>query len=169
MTTADAINLIRKGVNTARPQNWADLGCGSGTFTEALSTLLPAHSQVTPVDKQIQKLPNFIKADFEKDELDLSGLDGILMANSLHYVRDKQTLVKKLEHYFAVGPNFLIIEYDTSRSNHWVLYPILDQLNALFNNLGHNAITKLAERPSIYNRANIYAAIIQKIQTKKNS
>lgn len=82
------------------------MGCGTGTFTEALATILPAHSKITGVDKNNQQLPpqmgnqvsiKFIEADFETEALEVAGLDGILMANSLHFIRDKESLIRRLE------------------------------------------------------------------------
>ncbi|MDB5145524.1 MAG: Methyltransferase protein, partial [Mucilaginibacter sp.] len=58
------------------------MGCGSGTFTKALNSLLPAGSHITAVDRENQRLglPNvdFLQTNFERDDLRLSGLDGIL-------------------------------------------------------------------------------------------
>ena len=160
MKQTDAIALIQNGITTDRAQHWADLGCGNGTFTHALNSILPAGSHITAVDKQTQNLPDFIKANFEKDDLPLSGLDGILMANCLHYVKDKIKLIQKLETYFADIPKFLIVEYDTNNSNPWVPYPIpFLQLQKLLQELGYNDITKLAERPSVYRSSKIYAAL----------
>jgi len=164
MTATEAIALIKPGINAATPQSWADLGCGSGTFTIALNSILPAGSYLAAVDKQQQTLPvDFIRANFETDDLPLKDLDGIVMANSLHYIRDKQELIKKLETYFSGSPTFLIVEYDTSRSNTWVPYPIpFNNLKTMFNDLGYHNINKLAEHRSIYNSAKIYAALIEK-------
>ena len=124
MQQSEATALLQKAITgDQKPQRWADLGCGNGTFTLALQSLLPIDSQLTAVDKQSQKLPvDFVKADFEKNDLPLSGLDGILMANSLHYVRDKTKLIKKLEAYFSKDPVrlSLVVEYDTARYNPWV-------------------------------------------------
>jgi ubiquinone/menaquinone biosynthesis C-methylase UbiE len=162
MKPADAITLIQNAITCAEPQHWTDLGCGDGTFTLALQNILPEGSQITAVDKQTQKLPvNFIKADFEKDDLPLSGLDGILMANSFHYIPDKQKLIKKLEAYFASNPTFLIVEYDTTRANPWVPYPINYQnLQQLFTVLDYTSISKLAEAPSRFG-GRIYSALIR--------
>jgi len=103
MQQSDTIALIKNAVTSKQPQRWADLGCGSGTFTFALNGILSAGSHITAIDKQLQKLPlDFYKADFEKDDLPLSGLDGILMANSFHYVRDKQKLIKKTRTLFFI-------------------------------------------------------------------
>jgi ubiquinone/menaquinone biosynthesis C-methylase UbiE len=162
MQQAEAISLIQKAITSDQPQNWADLGCGSGTFTLALQSLLPIGSQLTAVDKQHQKLPvKFIKADFEKDNLDLANLDGILMANSLHYIRDKTKLIKKLETYFATNPAFLIVEYDTTRFSPWVPYPInYQKLQELFTSLGYGSIAELASVPSRFG-GRMYSSLIR--------
>ena len=160
MQQAEAISLVQKAIIGVQPQRWADLGCGSGTFTLALQSILPAGSHVTAVDKQNQKLPvDFIKADFEKDDLGLADLDGIVLANSFHYVRDKKKLIKKLETYLSVSPTFLIVEYDTTRFNPWIPYPINYQnLQKLFTDLGYSSITKLAETPSRFG-GRMYSAL----------
>lgn len=161
MQQSQAIHLIQNAITGQQPQRWADLGSGSGTFTFALNSILPTGSHLTAVDKQFQNLPNFLKADFEKDELDLADLDGILMANSLHYIRDKTKLIKKLEAYFSLRPTFLIVEYDTTRNNPWVPYPVnYANLHQLFTTLGYTSITKLAEVPSRFG-GRMYSALIR--------
>jgi trans-aconitate methyltransferase len=170
MKPGDAIELITKGISANAPQRWADLGCGSGTFTAALSSLLLPGSQIFAVDKQHQVFPenhqviiNFIQADFEKDMLPLSGLDGILMANSLHFTQNKIQLIRKLETYFISNPTFLIVEYDTNSGNRWVPFPLAFQnLKDLFKELDYATINKIAEHPSVYNDAFIYSALIQR-------
>ena len=120
------------------------------------------YNQITAVDKQSQSLPfDFLKADFAKDDLPLSNLDGILMANSFHYIRDKAKLIKKLETYFSTNPTFLIVEYNTTRFNPWVPYPInYEKLYQLFTNLGYNTINKLNELPSRFG-GRMYSALIR--------
>ncbi|HTD98519.1 MAG TPA: methyltransferase domain-containing protein [Mucilaginibacter sp.] len=162
MKPPEAITLIQKAITGNQPQRWADLGSGNGTFSIALNSILPTGSHITAIDKQAQKLPvDFLQADFEKDDLNLTGLDGILLANSLHYIRDTTKLIKKLEAYFTSVPTFLIVEYDTTRSNAWVPYPINYQnLQQLFASLGYSAITKLAEAPSRFG-GSLYSALIR--------
>jgi len=162
MRPADATALIQKAITTGHPQRWADLGSGNGTFTMALNSVLPPGSHITAIDKQSQQLPvDFIKANFEKDELPLTALDGILMANSFHYIRDKQKLIKKLETYFSVTPTFLIVEYDTTRFNPWVPFPInFQNLHQLFQTMGYGDINKLAEMPSRFG-GRLYSALIR--------
>src|SRR4051812_24720926 len=99
MRLADAITLIQAAdISKTNPAIWADLGCGSGTFTYALAHLLAPHSKILGIDKSLQQLQPttsnnvevvFRQADFMSDALIFPPLDGILMANALHYVRDK--------------------------------------------------------------------------------
>jgi hypothetical protein len=106
---------------------------------------------------------DFVKANFEKDELHLAGLDGILLANAIHYVSDKERLIKKLEKIFAGSPQFVIIEYDTDKANPWVPYPIsFAKLQTLFQELGYQHISKLKERPSAYRSGMMYCALIKR-------
>ncbi len=168
MTQQESIQLIQQGILAKTPEIWADFGCGTGAFTTALATLLPAGSKVVGVDKSYQKFPKlvsevqieFLQNDFLKDELSLPHLDGILMANSLHFVADKVNFLKELKSKME-NPKFLIVEYDTNRANHWVPYPInFKSLQILFLNLGYSSVQKLKEQQSIYG-GEMYAALIK--------
>ncbi|SDS53162.1 Methyltransferase domain-containing protein [Mucilaginibacter mallensis] len=167
MSDEDAISLIGKAVSGHEPQVWVDLGCGSGTFTKALNSLLPVGSHIIAVDREKQQLnlPNvdFLRANFERDDLKLSGLDGILMANAIHYVAEKAALIRKLEPMFTGSPRFIMIEYDTDRANPWVPFPIpFKHLQTLFGALGYHKIVKISERPSTYRSGNMYCTLIEK-------
>src|SRR6185295_11730285 len=82
------------------PQLWLDLGCGTGLFTLALAANLPPGSKIIAIDKDekaLRKIPATVNdvgiqtraADFVYDALDVKEVDGILMANSLHYAKEK--------------------------------------------------------------------------------
>lgn len=103
-----------------------------------------------------------MQLDFVADALPLQDLNGILVANSLHYVRDKPALISKLANCLKPGGSFLIVEYDTDTPvRHWVPYPVsLRSLKQLFANAGYAAVQQLGERPSIFGRAKMYAALI---------
>ena len=173
MELQQAITLINNlSINTNTPQQWADLGCGSGLFTHALATLLSKNSSVYAIDKSIKSFNNISveginiqkqQLDFTKDNIDLKDLDGIIMANSLHYVNDKTSLIKKLSDITKPSSCFIIIEYDTNKSNPWVPYPLsFSALHQLFSDRGFTQINKLREYPSVFGRANIYSAIIMR-------
>lgn len=169
MKDTEAIHLIQKDVSAQKAEHWLDLGCGSGFFTKALAKLLPDNSKITGVDSTQQVLPKsinnvqveFLQANFTKEEVQLPQINGILMANSFHYVRDKATLIHKLERLFEDKKQFLIVEYNTQSANHWVPYPITFQnLKTLFLKLNYSKINKLGELKSVYG-GTMYAALIQ--------
>ena len=169
MQLSDATELIQKiNISTRVSQVWVDLGCGDGLFTRALATLLPEKSTVYAIDK-LNNLLNknvpgrtiiFQKADFEKEELVLPKLDGILMANSLHYVSNQKIFIEKLLSKLNTGNTSLVfIEYDMDTSNSWVPYPLsFVSLQKLIKSIGLAPLQKLGEKKSIYQRANIYAS-----------
>jgi ubiquinone/menaquinone biosynthesis C-methylase UbiE len=172
MTPAQALTLIdTPSLHFLQPTRWADLGCGSGLFTLALAHVLQPGSTIYAVDQKIsikqQLTPNQItiqpiKADFEKQDLGLRDLDGILMANSIHYIKDKQALLQHLKPLLRPKHFFLIVEYDTDKPvPTWVPYPLsFSALQSLFLAAAYSAITRQADQPSIYNKNNIYSALI---------
>jgi len=172
MTPAQALTLINTpSLHLLQPTCWADLGSGSGLFTLALAGILQPGSSIYAVDKKTslkqQLTPNQItiqpiKADFEKQDLVLHDLDGIVMANSFHYIKDKRALLQRLKPLLRPKHFFLIVEYDTDKPvPTWVPYPLsFPALQSLFHATGYSKITRLADQPSIYNRNNIYSALI---------
>lgn len=167
MQLNDAIALIGPRLPG---HTWADLGSGAGLFTYALANLLPAGSTIYALDKsptaltehpnpqQVIILPR--QTDFVRDEINLPPLDGILMANALHYAAEKPSLLVKLSRCLKENGSFLIVEYDTMKANPWVPYPVkFDALQELFHAIGYTAVTKLGERPSIYGAGKMYAAL----------
>lgn len=173
MELLDAIELIQHpSIPKERKTNWADLGCGDGLFTRALVHLLLPGSKVFAVDSNQKVLTRMegpsvdvtiekIKADFVGDDLPFHNLDGLLMANALHFVRDQVGFLKKAGGWLKPGGCFLIVEYDTDRANPWVPYPLsYKTLSGLFKQLGYSKMEKWHERSSLYNRAPIYSAFI---------
>lgn len=157
--------------NTIAQAKWADLGCGTGVFTKALASFLPNGSTILAVDKEPQYLPvsmgdgiktEFQRADFTVEPLKTGPLNGILMANSLHYVHDKLALIRRLEAHLAPGAHWLIVEYDNRKPNRWVPYPIdFRTLSELFRSLGYEQIEKIGEQSSAYG-GSMYAVVIFK-------
>jgi trans-aconitate methyltransferase len=121
-----------------RPGTWADLGCDDGVFTLLLAELLPPGSKVYAVDRdaaplsalrwrlsQVKTAVNVhtLQADFTQP-LDLPPLDGLLMANSLHFVRDKEPVLRQLWDLLRPGGCLVIIEYNARHGNGAVPYPL---------------------------------------------
>jgi SAM-dependent methyltransferase len=169
MQLPEAISLIQKGiVPHSSPQTWADLGAGNGLFSAALSSILLPGSTIYAVD--LNKQPNlqhhpsiiFHQADFAKDKLPVPALDGILMANSLHYVQEQAACIQQLKTYLRnYAGVFILIEYDTDSRNQWVPYPVsFARAQTIFGNAGFSKIEKIGERPSVYRSNSMYAALI---------
>ena len=98
MNHADHVALIEGGVGE-RGGRWADLGAGEGAFTLALADLAGPDAQIIAVDKDARALRELRGrfetrvADFTRP-LNLHDLEGVVMANSLHYVRDKEPVLR---------------------------------------------------------------------------
>ena len=50
--------------------------------------------------------------------------DGVLAANSLHYVRDTRPVLAAIRAILAPGGRLVLVEYDAERGNQWVPFPI---------------------------------------------
>lgn len=173
MKLTDAINLIKLGItrNTSN-EVWADLGCGSGVFTKALASLLGSASTIYAIDKEVQQIKTpaessaaikFIRSDFIHETLPFFDLDGILMANSLHYVKDKSSFIEKLKPHMKSDGRFVIVEYDTERANAWVPYPLtFDRLAEIFPAHGFDKVRKIGERKSIYRSDKMIACVVER-------
>jgi ubiquinone/menaquinone biosynthesis C-methylase UbiE len=136
MEHRDHMQLLRKGI--AEPGGvWADLGSGWGAFTLALADLLGPQGRIYSVDKNVQALRQqegamrsrfpsqhveYVNADFTHP-LPLPQLDGIVMANALHFVRKKDTVLQQLRGYLRPGGRLVLVEYNVDRGNPWVPYP----------------------------------------------
>lgn len=173
MKIAEAIAFIEPGFKNEFPNHrWADLGCGSGTFTKALASLLGNSSKIYAVDKESQRIKSdeasmatieFVKLDFIRDTLPFSDVDGILMANALHYVKDKPAFIEKLRNLLTADGQLVIVEYDTEIRNPWIPYPIsFDNLTKTFPSYGFRRIQKIGERSSIYRADKMYACLIDR-------
>ncbi len=167
MTISEAITLIEAGKPTSpKPALWADLGCGSGLFSRALASLLPAGSKIIGIDQEQQFKETFInrvdlefiQADFNQFNFGNIFYDGFMLANSIHYIQDKETLLQDLKEQLKIDGTLLLVEYDTTKSNPWVPYPIsFANLVRLGHSLGFSYAQKLGERNSRYGSQKMYA------------
>ncbi len=174
MELQEAIDLLdHKKFKPQGIQHWYDLGAGTGIFTMALAHMLSPGSSIISIDHNGTFLKNIpdtvnsvaiktVKMDFESTELPENDFDGILMANSIHYVDEKEKFIERMRRHLKPSHDFLIVEYDTERQNAWVPYPLsFIALRFLFEACGYQSIIKLNERPSRYNSNMMYSAIIE--------
>ncbi len=172
MNHLDRINLLKHGV-PSKSRVWAEFGSGSGAFTLALAELIDAEGTIYSVDKDLKKLEqqeqtvqgrfphlevHYITADFSKP-LDLPPLDGILMANALHYIKTKESFISKIVNYLRPEGQLLIVEYNIDRGNPWVPYPIsFKSWQVLATKIGFTETRLLSTMPSRYHKE-VYSAV----------
>ena len=177
MEHAVALDLIRAGV-TSTGGTWADLGAGSGVFTRALAELLGPSGQVYAVDRQpgraaatnerwAETAP--IQADFTKPltaPLEPNALDGILMANALHFVRRHEYTLGKIVRYLKPGGTFLLVEYDLTTGSPWIPFPVpFEHFKTLAPRIGLDEVREVGRHPSRYGPREFYtAAAVKEVQ-----
>lgn len=159
MDHADHVRLLRDGVT--RGGIWADLGAGTGAFTLALAELVGPGGEVIAIDRDRGALRDLeralrpggasvrtLRADFTKP-IELRSLDGIIMANSLHFVRDKPPVLALVHRLLKPAGRLLLVEYDVDKGNQWVPYPLsFETWRALADTSGFSGTRKLASQPS---------------------
>jgi SAM-dependent methyltransferase len=174
--TQDAIDMLADSrVGALGPTTWADLGCGTGTFTLALADLLSPGSAIHAMDRDrsaLRKIPSAHggvristhRGDFMGRTWPFDNLDGILMANSLHFVENQPAFIRDCEPRMTTRRRFLIVEYDTEEPSRWVPYPVSRaRLTSLFTRAGYSSIGILRSRPSVFRRAALYAALVSNV------
>lgn len=137
MTHDDHVKLLEGGI-PGTGGVWADLGSGWGAFTLALADLLGPTATIYSVDKDRGALReqeaamsarfrgttvHYIAADFTRP-VELPPLDGVVMANSLHYQRNKEPVLQLVRGYLKPGGRFILVEYNADHGNLWVPHPI---------------------------------------------
>ena len=173
----DYVNLLRPA-NLSPGAFFSDLGAGSGAFTLALRELLGPSADIYTVDRERKKLAvleqahrsrfgsvenlHLILGDFT-DILKLPLLDGILMANSLHFFRDKEKVLHHVGSFLKPGGALLLVEYNVDRGNPWVPHPLsFDTFRDLASGAGFSAPRLLAKKPSSFLHE-FYSALAHKM------
>jgi len=168
----DHVNLIRGGVEGAGPA-WADLGAGGGAFTLALADILGPKANIVAIDRDASALKrnaaemarqfpaakvDYRVADFT-GPLNLSALDGIVMANSLHFQRDQLAVVEHVRGYLRPGGRLVIVEYNIDRRNFAVPHPVsFPRWQQLARDAGFERTELLLRRPSRWHNE-MYSAV----------
>lgn len=172
MTHDEAIALIRPAV--APGEAWAELGAGEGTLTRALGELVGDDGSVWASDRDpgavraLRELTlpggaslRVARADFTRSP-ELPPVDGILMANALHFARDPEPVLRWLVDRLPAGGKLLLVEYDRTRANPWVPFPVpLPRFRELATAVGLAPPEEVGRRPSRYH-GEIYAALARR-------
>ena len=102
-----------------------------------------------------------IHADFN-DKLDIADLDGIVMANSLHFQERACAVLVHVAQWLKRGGKLVVIEYDIETPNQWVPYPLpYTLLPSAAACAGLSEPRLLDSRPSRYHRR-VYSAVCEK-------
>jgi SAM-dependent methyltransferase len=136
MDHRDHLALIRAGVEGAGSR-WLELGAGDGAFTLALADLLGTGGDITAVDRDARALAVAVRSandrfplvavaaapgDFTRG-LPPGPFDGVLAANSLHFVADRRAVLAAIRDRLTAGGRLVVVEYDADLGNPWVPHP----------------------------------------------
>ena len=173
MDHTDHVNLLRPA-NLPQSGTWADFGAGTGAFTLALSELVGLNAEIYAVDRDrgaLSKLEQLHRARFGTSQnihavradftgaLSLPPLDGILMANSLHFYRDKEKVLRHIRKFLKWNGALLLIEYNVDWGNPWVPHPLsFETFQSLAPRAGFGEPDLLAQIPSRFLRE-FYSAL----------
>jgi ubiquinone/menaquinone biosynthesis C-methylase UbiE len=173
MNHQDHVDLLLNGIPHSGG-TWADFGAGDGAFTLALADLIGSGGVIHAIDSSVSALNRNTKAmerfprvmlhthqeDFTRN-LNLPPLDGIVMANALHFVERRHQLVtvKRLRAHLKTDGCFILVEYDVDRGNNWVPHPLsYTSWEKLSAEAGFTQTRFLARKPSRFLKA-IYSAV----------
>jgi SAM-dependent methyltransferase len=174
-----AVALLAPALPPAGPRGvvWADLGAGRGTFTRALVALLGARGHVYAVDRDpaavaaLARLPGnagdaggarrvtAVRGDFAAPDaaraLGLPALDGVLLANALHFVpaAEQAAVLARLTGWLRPAGRLVVVEYDARPPSRWVPAPVAFERLAALVPAGMAPPARVATRPSAFGGA----------------
>ena len=172
MDHRDHVRFLKDGVDPPRGI-WADFGAGTGAFTLALADLLEQDGAIIAIDQDAARLranensmrssfpdanASFIEADFT-DVIELPPLEGLVIANALHFVSAQIDVVKLLRGYLATGAHAVVVEYNIDTPNRAVPRPVpYSRWIELAAEAGFSQSELLVRRPSS-SMGEIYSAV----------
>jgi ubiquinone/menaquinone biosynthesis C-methylase UbiE len=172
----DHVNLL-KPANLPLGGIWADFGAGRGAFTLALRELVGPDATIYAVDKDRAALKDLehahrarfkttsnlflLSTDFSRP-LDMPVLDGVVMANSLHFFKDREKVLRHVASILRPQGALLLVEYNVDSGNPWVPYPLsFETYRDLASTTGFTKPRLLAKHPSSFLRE-FYSAVTEK-------
>ena len=167
MNHQDHVRLIQDGI-PKDSSAWGDFGSGRGAFTLALADILSHKAQIFSVDQdrwalrqQKQEINgrfphtniSYFRNSYTKPIKNLPPLDGIIMANTLHFHQgaSRIQLLQLIKGYLKVNGRLIVVEYDTNRGNRWVPHPMTFQnWQTIATSAGFSKTSLLATHPSSF-------------------
>ncbi len=176
MNHTDHVNLLSPA-NLTPGGVYADFGAGSGAFTLALRELVGSDATIYAVDKDkssLRELENSHRARFNSTlnlillpndfsrPFNIPPLDGIVMANSLHFFKEKEKILRHVSGFLKPNGALILIEYNVDRGNLWVPHPLtFETFSALAPKAGFTTPRLLAKVPSRFLKE-FYSAVAYK-------
>lgn len=171
MDHTDHVNLLRGAVSPGGV--WADFGSGTGAFTLALAELIGPSGTLHSIerdeyavrqqqrafhDRFPDRRVHYHSADFTHP-IDLPNLDGLVVANALHFYAQPALSIARLKTYLKSSGRFIVVEYNVEHGNSAVPYPIsFERWRDLAQAAGFAHTKLLATRPSRF-LTEIYSAV----------
>jgi ubiquinone/menaquinone biosynthesis C-methylase UbiE len=169
----DHVELLRPA-HLPNGGTWADLGAGAGAFTLALRELIGPEAIIYAVDREAARLrelernflarfgnsPNLriLHGDFTRP-LPVAELEGVLMANSLHFYKDKLRVLQQVGSLLKPNGVLLVVEYNVDSGNLWVPYPLsFERFRGQAMDAGYEEPRLLGTHPSSFLRG-FYSAL----------
>ena len=174
MDHADHVGLIRAGIEGAGPR-WLALGAGEGAFTLALADVLGPGGNILATDRDprvLGKAAAAVRRRFPETGLETRAFDftdgipsgpfdGVLAANTLHFVADRDPTLRAIRSSIRPGGRLVIVEYDADRGNPWVPHPFsFERWRTEAVKAGYEEPSLLGRVPSRFLGA-IYAAVAE--------
>jgi ubiquinone/menaquinone biosynthesis C-methylase UbiE len=175
MDHRDHVGLIRAGVEGAGSR-WLELGAGEGAFTLALADLLTPGAEILALDRDASALRHLaadlparfpgrrlrtVTADM-RDALPDGPFDGVLAANSLHFLTDPLAVLRRVASVLRPDGRLVVVEYDADEGNRWVPHPFSSRrFTALASEAGFRSPHEIGRVPSRFLGA-MYAALAER-------
>ena len=141
-----------------RGKVWIDAGCGNGTFTFPLASMV---SKVIALDtnkhnlsylesKKSPKMAIMTKSiDFNNPSWYKDSVDGILFGFSLHYNSVHKNALKNAYLQLKPGGKLVVFEYSSEKPVSWVPYPLpLNKLIPILKDLSFQSIKVIENIPA---------------------
>ncbi len=164
MNHAEMVALIQNGI--PEPGGiWADVGAGRGNFTRALRDCVGPDATLYAIDRDASALrqqhnAQTIVADFTQPIPTLPPLDGLLIANALHFVRQQEIVLRQLASYLRPGGRLLVVEYDVRWPRGYIPFPLpCERFQALATTIGFDTVRQIGARQSPSSGVVMYAAM----------
>ena len=182
MDHEDHVRLLKDGIQSPGGI-WAELGSGRGAFTLALADLIGPQGRIYSVDKNKGALKNQAKAiqkRFPSDQpkiqyiyndytlpLSFPSLNGVVMANSLHFNKDKAAILDLIFDYLGPQGCLILVEYNSDLGNTWVPHPVSYKSWQSLVEEGGFVNTRLLKRVASSFMGEIYSAISYKMEVRQ--